>query len=183
MNTDDLSFGQKIDPATGLVMAWLTHGALDEIAAMDLSDKIILEYGAGLGDAWLATRCKKLYVIERNPEWLIKSREIVLANGITNIEYIPRPCNDCFGKEEYYCEVPEGVKPDVFISDDAYRYECILKAIEYKPCILIVDNGQQDYVFISPAAEEAVKPYEGKCFIQADHENHEGRPWQTGIWN
>ena len=63
MNTDILSFGQRLDPENGLVECWFTHGALDEIKSMDLSDKNILMFGAGKGDYWLAKRCKKLYDI------------------------------------------------------------------------------------------------------------------------
>jgi len=44
----ELSFGQKYDD-NGMIMPWLSHGALDEIKSMDLSDKNVLMYGAGLG--------------------------------------------------------------------------------------------------------------------------------------
>lgn len=44
----ELSFGQKYDD-NGLVMPWFTHGALDEIKSMDLSDKNVLMFGAGQG--------------------------------------------------------------------------------------------------------------------------------------
>lgn len=175
----ELCFGQKIDPATGYVMPWFTHGALDEIAETDWSDKVVWQWGAGLGDTWIAKKCKRLYSVERNPEWIIKARSIGHSE---NIEYIHRSCNDCSGMQDYYCEIPEDIRPDIFIVDDAYRYECIVKALEYKPCILIVDNWQQDFVFICPAAEEALKDYEGKFFIQPDHKDHEGRPWQTAIF-
>ena len=37
----ELSFGQKYDD-NGLVMPWFTHGALDEIKSMDLSDKNLI---------------------------------------------------------------------------------------------------------------------------------------------
>ena len=71
----ELSFGQKYDEETGLIMPWFTHGALGEIKSMDLSDKNVLMYGAGLGDAWLAKRCKSLIVIERKEDWLYKAAE------------------------------------------------------------------------------------------------------------
>lgn len=177
----ELSFGQKMDD-NGLVMPWLTHGALDAIKSMDLIDKDLWMWGSGLGDAWLAKRCKFLSVVERNDAWLFKSQEICQLNGVENIFYLYRPCNEGSGQDKMYCEIPASVRPDVFIVDDAYRYECILKALEFKPCTLIVDNYQQDYVFICPAAVEALKEYDSKIFIQHDHRDHEGNPWQTAIF-
>lgn len=179
----ELSFGQRIDPENGLVESWFTHGALDEIKKMDLRGSVILQFGSGLGDAWLAKRCHKLICIERNEYWLNKSQEAVGLNGITNTQYIFRPCNEGSGREDFYTEIPEGVKPDVVIVDDAYRYECILKALTLpRPLILIVDNWQQDFVFMCPAAEEAMKEFKGKIFVQENHTDHEGHPWKTSIW-
>lgn len=176
----NLSFGQRIKD--GLIQPWLTHGALDAIEEMDLSNKVVWMWGAGLGDAWLAKRCKFLFVVERNQEWLLKAQDVCGLNGITNVSYLYRPCNDCNGQDEMYCEVD--VSPDVIIVDDAYRYECIVKALSMpRPLTLIVDNFNQDFVFICPAAVELMKEFKGDFYIQADHTNHEGRPWQTAIWH
>ncbi len=182
----ELSFGQRVDPSNGLVMPWFTHPALDEISAMNLSNHTILMFGSGLGDAWIARRCKKLYVVERNQEWLQRASGMAAANGANNIEYLFRPCNDSSGAQDMYCELPDE-NIDVIIVDDAYRYECIVKAIEhsktrFQGIILIVDNWQQDYVFICPAAEELLKNEMQKIFVQENHTDHSGRPWATGIF-
>ena len=179
----ELSFGQRIDHENGFVESWFTHGALDAIKAMDLSDKVIWMWGAGMGDLWLSKRCKKLYVVERVQEWIIKNVELQSANGVNNIEYIYRPCNEGSGMQDMYCEIPEGVCPDVFIVDDAYRFECILKAIERKPCTLIVDNFMKAFVFICPSAVESLEGYNGVLYEQADHTDNDGvNKWKTGIW-
>ena len=189
MNTTNLSFGQRVDETNGLVECWFTHGALNAIKQMDLSNMKILEYGAGLGDAWLSKRCKELVVIERNYEWLEKVGTNLAANGCNNVTLLSRPCNDCSGEDKYYCEIPKGFEPDVIIVDDAYRYECIINTIEYakqsdkESILLIVDNWQQDYVFICPAAEEALKDYYKVVFPQPDHTDHDGRRWQTALFN
>lgn len=174
---------QIIDPSNGLVMPWLTHPALDQISKWDMSDKIVWMWGAGRGDFWLAKRCKQLHVVERVSLWIIDNKMNDLYTSCGNILYYYRSCNEGCGDENMYCEIPEAIKPDIFIVDDAYRYECILKALEYKPCTLIVDNWQQDYVFICPAAEDVMKDYEGQFYVQPDHKNHEGRPWTTAIWH
>lgn len=185
----NLSFGQCLHAGTGLIMPWFTHGALDAIMKMDLSDKKILEYGSGLGDAWLSKQCKELVVIERNYEWMERVGASLAANGCNNVTLISRPCNDCSGDDKYYCAIPEGFEPDVIIVDDAYRYECIINAIEYAKqskndsTLLIIDNWQQDYVFICPAAEVALKDYYKIVYPQLDHTDHEGNRWQTAIFN
>lgn len=183
IDINNLSFGQRVDEENGLVQCWFTHGALDWIKKQDWSEKTVLMFGAGLGDAWLAKRCKMLYVVERNEEWLNTARNNCLQNGVHNHVYCYRPCNDSSGMDEMYCAIPEGIKPDIFIVDDAYRYECIIKAIQQKPCILIVDNWVQAFVFISPPSEEALKPYDRLIFEQADHQDHDGvNKWKTAIF-
>ena len=176
---DNLSFGQRIDQENGLCELWLTHGALDWIKQQDWSDKNILMYGAGLGDAWLASKCKTLTVIERRGEWV--------RCGAKNLVHVIRPCDDCSGKNEYYLEFPEGVKPDIIINDDAYRYEVCVMAEKYFKNkegggILITDNWQQSYVFMCPAAAELLDKYESKIFEQADHTDNDGvNKWKTAI--
>jgi len=179
----ELSFGQRIDPENGLVECWFTHGALDWIKQQDWSDKVVLMFGAGLGDAWLAKKCKLLYVVERNGEWLTKARNNCQENFVYNHVYCYRPCNDCSGEDEKYCAIPEGCEPDVIINDDAYRYEVIVKALSMKrPLFLITDNWQQSYVFICPAAEELLKDYESLIFEQTDHLDNDGvNKWKTAI--
>lgn len=173
---------QKIDPSNGLIYPWLTHPALDEIGKWDMSDKIIWQWGSGLGDLWLAKKGAVLHSVERNSEWYNKCYERAVEARASIIFY-PRFVNEGSGHEQEYTFIPEWIRPDIFIVDDAYRYECILKAIEHKPCTLIIDNWQQDYVFICPAAEEALKDYEGQLYVQPDHQNHEGRPWTTAIFH
>lgn len=185
MNTSELVEWQRIDPNTGLVQPWLTHPFLDWAAQQDWNDKTVIMFGAGLGDAWLARKCKLLYVVERNQEWLLKSERIAQDNGIKNIKYVYRPCDDCAGKQDYYCHLIDGVDIDIIINDDAYRTEICELAINYfkgRGGILIADNWMQDYVWVSPPAEELMKPYKMCQFYQPGHTNHEGRPWSTVYW-
>lgn len=44
---------------------------------------------------------------------------------------------------------------------------------------MVIDNLDQDYVWISPKAMELIEPYESEVFIQQNHINHEGKPWNT----
>lgn len=190
MDNIELVQWQKRDPDNGLIQPWFTHDSLDFIKKLSLFDKDILQYGAGLGDAWLAQRSKRLISIERTQEWGARAAQV--AAGVSGIDYqiIYRPCNDCDGKADYYCEFPDEMKePDVIIIDDAYRFECILKAIEYsktttkESILLIVDNWVQSFVFMCPAAEEALAPYPAFIFEQKDHTDNDGvNKWKTGVW-
>lgn len=178
----ELSFGQRIDKTNGLVECWFTHGALDWIKQQDWSDKVVLMFGAGLGDCWLAKRCKVLYVVERNSDWMHRARNICEANGVHNHIYCYRPCNDSSGQEEYYCSIPDGCVPDIIINDDAYRYEVIVKALSLpRPIILVTDNWMQDYVFMSPEGERLLNDFEHKIFPQLDHTDHSGNCWKTAV--
>lgn len=176
----ELSFGQRIDETNGLVECWFTWSALDAIKEMDLSDKIVWMFGAGLGDTWLAKRCKELHVVERNAEWIYKAQEFAAPNGVTNLHYHHRPCNDCSGMDKEYCEIP--IKVDVVINDDAYRFEVIEKALTLpRPLILITDNWMQDYVFLCPKGEELLKDFEHNIYPCTTHTDHSGNCWKTAI--
>lgn len=183
IDINNLSFGQRVDHESGLVECWFTHGALDWIKRQDWSNKIVWMFGAGMGDVWLAKRCKELHVVERSSEWIYKAQSFAEPNGVNNLFYYHRPCDDCSGFDKYYCDIP--IKVDVVIVDDAYRYECIVKALERpRPLTLIVDNFMQAFVFMCPAAEELLKNIEGNLYEQEDHQDHDGvNKWKTGIWN
>jgi len=174
--TNELSFGQRIDETNGLVECWFTHGALDWIKSQDWSDKNIIMYGGGLGNKWLAARCKNLVVIERDGRWLTNDGEY---------SCIYRPCNDSSGMDEFYLEFPNGFKPDIIISDDAYRTEVVFKAIEYFKGkgggILICDNFDQDFVWDSPVAVEALMKFENNIYPCTTHTDHNGKCWKTAV--
>lgn len=177
----ELSFGQRIDPENGFIECWFTHGALDEIKKMDLSDKVVWMFGSGMGNIWLAKRCKHLHIVERVAEWIYSSQELAAANNVTNITYYHRPCNDSSGMDEMYCDIPVSV--DVVINDDAYRYEVIEKALTLpRPLILIIDNYMQDYVFYCPKGEALLKDFKQQIFPQLDHTDHSGNCWKTAIF-
>lgn len=181
MNTENLSFGQRIDTENGLIECWFTWDALDAIKAMDLSDKVVWMFGAGLGDAWLAKRCKWLHIVERDVDWALKSSIHCANNNCANVTYYNRPCNDSSGMDEMYCDIPISV--DVVINDDAYRFEVIEKALTLpRPLILIVDNWMQDFVFYCPKGEELLKDFKQNIYPCTTHTDHEGNCWKTAIF-
>lgn len=175
------------DKENGLVMPWFTHGCLNWIKSQDWSEKIVVMFGAGLGDAWLAKRCKYLIVVERNAEWLAKSHNICKDNGVTNVTYHYRQCNDSDGMADFYLQLPPH-QIDVIINDDAYRTEACLMAVDYfkgKGGIFICDNWYQSYVWLSDRSVEIMRPYldDALIFEQEGHTDHDGiNKWKTAIF-
>lgn len=179
---NNLSFGQRVDPENNLCELWLTHGALDWIKQQDWSDKVVWMFGAGLGDVWLAKRCKELHVVERNVEWIYKAQELAAPNGVTNLHYHHRPCNEGdVAKYDFYTNIPISV--DIVINDDIMRFEVIEKALTLKrPLVLITDNWMQSYVFMCPQGEELLKYFESHIYEQSDHLDNDGiNKWKTAI--
>jgi len=177
---------QRFDPTNNLVEPWLTHPALDVIKSWDLSDKLVLEWGSGLSTVWWANKCKHVMSIETDPIWFAEINKRLMADDLINkTNLFCRNVNEGDqSKIDFYTEIPAWYNPNIVLVDGVLRYECILKALTLpRPLTLIVDNWQQDYVFICPAAEKALEGFTGNVYIQPDHTNHEGNPWATGIWS
>ncbi len=188
MQHPELVQWQRLDPDNGFVQPWLTHKCLDWMKEKDWSDKTVIMFGAGLGDAWLAAKCKKLYVVERKEDWLIKAQTYSSECGANNIEYIFRPCNDGSGMQDFYVKLVDGEKIDVIINDDAYRTEICQLAVDYFTAngggILVNDNWIQSFVWMSPKAEEIMQPYEAMIFDEPLHTDNDGvNKWKTAAWD
>lgn len=186
MNTSALVEWQRVDPENGLVEPWLTWDFMEWVKKMDLSDKTILELGAGRSTAWWRKKAKWVDSIEANPEWAIQAMKDCQDNNLTNGEMffaeIPDGMADQY-LEKYTSLIPKEKRYDIIIIDGIYRTEMIAWGIKHLQAnnggYLFIDNLDQDFVWISPQAMEMVKWYKGETFIQMEHTNHEGKPWNT----
>jgi hypothetical protein len=179
-----LSDFQRFDQTNNLVEPWLTHPALDVIKGWDLANMQVLEWGSGRSTAWWADKCRYVMSIEADLNWFNTVHQELFPTYQDKAELIDRNCNEGDqSKIDFYTAVPKWYTPDIVVVDGVLRYECILKALTLlRPLILIIDNWQQDYVFICPAAEDALQGFTGNVYVQPDHTNHEGRPWATAIF-
>lgn len=187
MNTQDLVEWQRIDPSNGLIEPWWTWDFMDLLKTWDLKDKTWLEFGSGRSTAWLRKKCKWVDSIEANKEWSYQANNDCAANMLVNgfVECADLPDGIQERKQEYFDLIPKDKKYDIISVDGIWRNECLQWAIDYfkgRGGILIADNFNQDFVWISPAAEELMKPYEEHVYIQKEHTNHEGKPWNTRYW-
>ena len=183
MNNIDLVEWQK-HSKNGLVYPWWTWNFLDVMDTWDFKDKAFLEFGAGLGTAFLRDKCKWVDSIEADIMWANRAEENCDNNKRLNGNIYSKQIADCVegGWEQYIGLIPKETKYDVISIDGIYRTECIEWAINHfkgRDGILVLDNLDQDFVWISPKAMELLEPYEGEIFIQPTHTNHEGKPWNT----
>lgn len=177
---------QRYSPK-GLVQCWWTHPFLDVMEEWDLSDKTMLETGSGLGTAWLRSKCKWVDSIEADERWADIARQVCDETRYYNGQVISKQLPDGVQerKQEYFDLFPKDKQYDIISVDGIWRYECLQWALEHfkgRGGIIIADNFGQDFVWISPAAEELMNPYEAHIYIQPNHTNHEGRPWNTRYW-
>jgi len=193
MNTTELVEWQKLAP-NGLVYPWWTHPFLDVLETWDLKDKVWLEFGAGRSTAWLRSKCKYVVSIEANLEWAAQANSDCALNNLYNGRVLCEkdlPDGQQDRKQEYFDLIPldilghdlERLYPfDIISIDGIWRTECIQWAIDHfkgRGGIIVIDNLDQDFVWISPKAMELIEPYESEVFIQPNHINHEGKPWNT----
>ena len=203
MNNYELVEWQRIDPDNGLVEPWWTWPCMAVIKTWDLKDKIWLEFGAGLSTAWLRSRCKWVDSIEANNDWAAKAAKYCNENG--QYHGIIHSANLSDGiqeqKQAYFDLIPSHYgglshEPsavallfdrvyDIISVDGMWRNECLKWAIDHfkgRGGILVVDNMDQDFVWISPAANELMASYPCEIYYQPGHTNHEGKSWNTRIY-
>lgn len=201
MNTEQLCFGQRYDSELGILEPWYTNPAMDRIKQLDLSDKIVMEWGMGSSTKWWAIKSKLVLGVDHNYEWFEKVSNDLNANGLMekcNIAYIQTHEGDISEQrnkyvshfeinnniiKENYPEFEPVSKINIAVVDGIHRYECAEYAVKVlKPEILIIDNHQQDYVFMCPKLDELLEGVRMERYIQPDHTDHEGNPWATAIF-
>lgn len=188
MFTTELVEWQIRSPKNGMVMAWWTHPILELIETWDWTDKVLLETGAGRGTSWLRSKCKWVDSIEADLQWaaLVEQdcKDYGLHNGSVFAAQLPDGVQD--RKQEYFDLIPKNTQYDIISVDGIWRFEMLQWALNHfkgRGGLLIADNFDQDFVWISPAANELMSQFEEHKFIQPTHINHEGKPWNTRYWN
>jgi hypothetical protein len=185
MTAPNLVEWQKIAP-NGFVYPWFTHPFLDELETWELSTRTVLEFGAGRSTAWWRSKAKWVDSIEVDEAWArhaeAECRGAGLDNGSIACANVSERAED---RDRFLAMIPAGRRYDIVVVDGSWRDECLRWALQHfaeAPGIVIADNWQQDFVWISPSAETLMQPWPIHRFFQPDHVNHEGRPWNTAYW-
>lgn len=165
---------QHRDPETGLVFPWYTKSFLDELVTWDLSGMKVFEYGAGASTLWWKRKCKDVYAVESNEQFLEAVRAKVDDTGI----YFA--CT----KENYLKFITKpGMQFDIVVVDGEpieWRDDCIVSALQtIKPGgRLIIDNWDQPSVWIpSDETRALLGKYPVKIYKQKGHPD-----WQTAVF-
>jgi hypothetical protein len=183
MNTSELVEWQIYSP-NGLIYPWWTHNFLSELEGWELTDVNWLEFGAGRGTQWLRSKCKWVDSIEANQEWASQAFLDCFQNDLGNGRIKSETIADGVvgGWDKYKALIPTDKQYDIISIDGIYRTECIEWGIEHfkgRNGVLVLDNLDQDFVWISPKAMELIAPFEEKVFIQENHTNNAGKKWNT----
>jgi hypothetical protein len=127
---------QKPVDSHGLPLPWYTYPAIEFIKQLDLSQKLIFEYGSGNSTLFWSSIARKVTSVEGNQEWYQKlNNQIKLLN---NAELILKA-----DKESYINEIKNHQKFDIIIIDGYYRQECAKIAMNYlnQGGMIILDNS------------------------------------------
>jgi hypothetical protein len=182
----ELCFGQRYDSELGILEPWYTNPAMDRIKEFDLKNKVVMEWGGGASTIWWGLKAQNVYSVDHSLEWFDIIGSQMNANGLyknTVLKYIQTHEGDQSDKRNDYVAAYPNIKPQICIVDGVHRFECAEYAVRhFRPEILIIDNHQQDYVFMCPSLDVLLEGVKMERFIQPDHTNHEGNPWATAIF-
>lgn len=114
---------------------WFTYPAIDYLDQLDLSNKIMLEWGTGNSSLFFSKKVKKLYSIEHNREWykLVKRHQIdnqTLMYDETDYSTLPKTFNINF---------------DIILIDGVNREDCAREALNLinEKGLIILDNSDR----------------------------------------
>src|SRR4051794_40547197 len=66
---------------------WVTPDAVRLLDTLLRPTDVGLELGSGRSTLWLAKRCKRLMSVEHIEDWYVRVREMIAAQGVTNVDY------------------------------------------------------------------------------------------------
>lgn len=140
---------QRLSKDEFSLMPWYVFGALDALELIDLSDKIVFEYGLGISTLFYAHKAKKIDGVETNLEWFRNVQETLLHHSLlskTFLKYVPEPTIT-----NYVLKADEVKNYDLIVIDGAERDATALSALRYAKSgtIIIIDNWMQEAVWIA----------------------------------
>jgi len=126
---------QRSIDGQGNPIPWFTYPAIDYLRQLDLSNKIMLEWGAGSSSLFFAERVKTLYSIEHNLDWYEQIKINKKDNQILILE------------ELNYAEKAKELSMDfdIILIDGIKRSECAVVSLNIinKKGIIILDNSDR----------------------------------------
>jgi hypothetical protein len=138
----------------GNPIPWYTYPAIEYVKQLDLSQRVIFEYGAGYSSLYYASRCKRIISVEDNPEWY----QVIKPKAPPNCEIL------CPETQEQYVRAIDSFPGsfDIIIIDGSHRELCCQAAVDRvkDTGMIILDN--------SDMLPDCVRVLAKKQFIQVD---------------
>lgn len=114
---------------------WFTYPSIDYLQQLDLSEKIMLEWGSGNSSLFFSKRVKQLYSIEHDEDWYKKVKKFNIKNQVLEIansdyEIKPKSFNKGF---------------DIILIDGIKREACSILASKLlnDSGMIILDNSDR----------------------------------------
>lgn len=178
LDIKELHEWRYLDKKGEQVLPWYTRSALDVLESVDMSNKMVWEYGLGLSTCWYAKNAQVVCGIDSDYNWL---RDVEHTLSHYNLSHKKMLMYENVNKE-FYVNCIDNVAPDSFdiiVVDGEYRNECTIKAIQKAKdgCLIILDNWLQNSVEIaSQEVQDLVNKYPHTIYKQEGHPD-----WQTLI--
>lgn len=157
-----ISYWQWID-AHGFVFPWFTRPCLEVIDHWDLTDKRVLEYGAGYSTFWWASRGADIVSVDNDAQWV---DSILTAKPKATVVHATQ--------ENSYVNIAAAHTWDVIVVDGAFRRACLSAAFEHIRIggHIIFDN------WTDAIGAEPLRFNTSTVYPQPTHPD-----WQTKVWH
>jgi hypothetical protein len=99
----------------GEPVPWYTYPAVEFLNQLDLSDKVVFEYGSGNSTLFWAKRSRRVIAIENDPSWHAQIKSKLPSNVTYSLIQ---------DTESYVNSVKAAGAPDIIIIDGMHRAEC-----------------------------------------------------------
>lgn len=116
-------------------LPWYSYPAIDYLNQLNLSKKIVFEYGSGYSTLFWSRKTKQVISVEDNHKWFEKIKLMSRTRKNINLKYINK-------------NYPSSIKDfkrkfDIIVIDGSQRPECAKTSIKYlkKGGIVILDNS------------------------------------------
>jgi len=116
-------------------LPWFTYPSIEFLKQLDLRDKVVFEFGAGMSSIWWSNISRKVISVEDNSKWYDNLHSKLNPNNELYLES---------SKETYTRKINDFNYPfDIIIIDGNYRLECAQEAINklHHGGMIILDNS------------------------------------------
>lgn len=121
--------------AQGHPIPWYTYPAIDYLNQMDMSNKVVFEYGCGFSTLYWAKKAKYVFSVEHDEIWFSKIKKMMPDNVSLNLV-------QDMEQYQYFCGINSDMY-DIIVIDGKRRYMSALLALKYlkKDGFIIFDNA------------------------------------------